>query len=62
MTKSKPAKLVEKANARLREFTRHEREEGIHPSVEALQRRPQMRGEENRKAVEYARIERGRMS
>lgn len=62
MTKSKTVKPAEKANTRLREFTRHEREQGTHPAIEALQRRPKERGEENRKAVEYARIDRGRMS
>ncbi|SNR55014.1 hypothetical protein EYF88_12660 [Paracoccus sediminis] len=62
MTKSKTEKPAGRTNIRLREFTRHEREEATHPSVEALQRRPQMRGEENRKAMEYARIERGQMS
>lgn len=47
---------------RLREFTRQERESGTHPAIEALRTRPKMRGEENRKVVEYARIERGRLS
>lgn len=47
---------------RLREFTRHERESGTHPAIEILRTRPQMRGEENRRFREYARIERGQMS
>lgn len=48
--------------ARLREFTRHERESGMHPAIMALRSRPATRAEENRKFVEYARIERGHMS
>lgn len=48
--------------SRLREFTRQERESGTHPAIDALRSRPKQRGEENRKAVEYARIERGRTS
>lgn len=51
-----------KGTTRLREFTRHERESGTHPAIEALRSRPQMRGEENRMIVEFARIERGQMS
>ncbi|MDP5307078.1 hypothetical protein [Paracoccus spongiarum] len=47
---------------RLREFTRQERESGTHPAVEALRSRPQKRGEENRKAAEFLRIERELMS
>ena len=47
---------------RLREFTRHERESGMHPAIMALRSRPAARAEENRKFVEYARIERGQMS
>ena len=46
----------------LREFARQERESRTHPAIEALRSRPQTRGETNRKAVEYARIERGQMS
>lgn len=48
--------------ARLREYTRQERESRTHPAVETLRSRPQVRGEENRKAAEYLRIERGQMS
>lgn len=48
--------------SRLREFLRQDRESGIHPAIEALRSRPKARREDNRKAVEYARIERGRMS
>lgn len=48
--------------SRLRAFTLHEREAGTHPAIVALRNRPQTRGEDNRRAVEYARIERGRLS
>lgn len=47
--------------ARMREFTRQEREAGTHPSITALRTRPQMRAEDNRKAAEYLRIERDQM-
>lgn len=53
---------AEPGATRLREFARQEREAGIHPAIEALHRRPVTRGDDNRKAVEYARIERGRTS
>ena len=61
---TKPISDTPKSNGtnRLREFTRQEREEGTHPAIQALRSRPQMRGEENRKIVEYARIDRGQMS
>lgn len=48
--------------SRLREYTRQERESGVHPAIETLRTRPQMRGEENRKTSEYVRIERGQMT
>lgn len=46
--------------ARLREYTRQEREDAPHPAIQLLHRQPKMRGEGNRKMAEYARIERGR--
>lgn len=49
-------------SSRLREFVRHERESGLHPAIEALRSRPKQRSLQNRKAVEYTRIERGRLS
>lgn len=60
---TKPIKDIspDKGTIRLREFTRQERESGTHPAVEALRSRPKVRSEENRKAVEYARIERGQV-
>lgn len=46
---------------RLREYTRQERESGIHPAIAALRSRPQKRDSASRKIAEYMRIERGRM-
>ena len=62
MTKLISDKPKEKGTSRLREFTRQEREAGIHPAIVALRSRPQTRSEENRRFAEYARIERGRVS
>ena len=45
---------------RLREYTRQERESGMHPAIATLRSRPQTRGEENRKTAEFLRIARGR--
>lgn len=50
------------ANPRVREFIRQERQEGLHPAIQALHARPQDRAETNRKAVEYSRIARGRLT
>lgn len=49
------------AGARLREYTRQERQASTHPAIAALRGRPQMRGEENRKAAEFLRIDRAQM-
>ena len=62
MTKPITDQPQAKGAARLREFTRHERESGTHPAIAMLRSRPQTRSEENRKVVEYARIERGQTS
>ena len=61
---TKPISDTPKSNGtnRLREFTRQERESGTHPAIDKLRSRPQMRGEENRKAAEFFRIEREHMS
>lgn len=48
--------------ARLREYTRQERESGMHPAIAALRSRPQDRGAENRKTAEFLRIDRNRVS
>ncbi|MBO9453600.1 hypothetical protein J7376_10640 [Paracoccus sp. R12_1] len=50
------------AGTRLREYTRQEREAGMHPAVATLRARPQTRGQENRKTAEYLRIERDRLA
>ena len=47
--------------ARLREFTRQEREASTHPAINTLRARPQMRGDDNRKIAEFTRIERDQM-
>ncbi|MBK4218027.1 hypothetical protein JJJ17_19025 [Paracoccus caeni] len=59
MSKADKSKTHESGGTRLREFTRQERESGVHPSVAALHSRPQTRSDENRKVTEYSRIERG---
>ncbi|MDB6181268.1 hypothetical protein [Paracoccus fistulariae] len=50
---------VHAGNARLREFTRQERESGVHPYIAALRSRPKDRPADGRKLSEYTRIERG---
>ncbi|WP_435165633.1 hypothetical protein [Falsirhodobacter sp. 1013] len=50
-------------DSRLKRYTQIEktqREEGSHPSTVAVHRRPAERGDDNRRAEHYARIERGR--
>ncbi|MDO5631271.1 MAG: hypothetical protein Q4G22_05465 [Paracoccus sp. (in: a-proteobacteria)] len=49
------------STARLRAFTQHERQSGMHPAIQALRSRPQTRAEDGRKTAEYLRIARGRM-
>ncbi|MBU3031034.1 hypothetical protein [Paracoccus marinaquae] len=48
--------------ARLREFTKKERETGLHPAVAALRSRPKTRDGDGRKTAEYVRIERGHLT
>lgn len=62
MTKPITDQQQDRGTSRLRAYTRQERESGVHPAVAALRSRPQTRSEENRRAMEYARIDRGRMS
>lgn len=50
------------ADSRLAHFAQTEREAGVHPVVRALHSRPLARTETNRRAVEFARIERGHMA
>ena len=46
--------------SRTRNFTRQDRESATHPAIEALRMRPRGRDESgNRRAAEFARIERG---
>lgn len=59
MTKHISDRPRENGNARLREYTRQEREAGTHPSVAALSSRPRDRDGDGRKTAEYARIDRG---
>ncbi len=47
---------------RLREYTQQERHSGVHPAIETLRTRPQTRGETNRKAAEFVRIDRGQQT
>ena len=46
------------SSARLREYTRQDRESGTHPAIATLRNRPKDRSGENRKMAEFARIER----
>lgn len=48
-------------SGRTRNYTRQERESGLHPAIAALRMRPRARSSEetNRRAAEFARIERG---
>ncbi|MFC3168130.1 MULTISPECIES: hypothetical protein [Paracoccus] len=62
MTKTLTDTPQDSGATRLREYTRQERESGTHPAVEVLRSRPQTRSEENRRTVEYLRIERGHVS
>ncbi|MFV0384314.1 hypothetical protein [Paracoccus sp. (in: a-proteobacteria)] len=48
------------SEARLREFTRQERESGVHPAIDTLRSRPKDRSADGRKTAEFARIERGK--
>lgn len=46
--------------SRLKNFTRHERESGLHPAIRALHSRPVSRDPaQNTRAVHYTRIQRG---
>ena len=47
--------------SRILNYTRQDRETGMHPAIAALRMRPRVRSSEeaNRRAAEFARIERG---
>jgi hypothetical protein len=49
-------------STRMREFIRQERETGTHPAVTTLRTRPQERDKDSRKAAQFLRIERGRLT
>lgn len=48
----------EHSGSRLREYTRKERQDGTHPSIDALRKRPHDRDENSRKSSEYTQIDR----
>lgn len=50
------------SNARLREFARQEREQRPHPASLALHARPKNRADDNRKTVEFVRIQKGHLA
>ena len=62
MTKHISDQPRSQAHLRLREFTRQERESGLHAAIEALRSRPQSRDGDSRKTIEYLRIDRGRQA
>ena len=53
---------TETPNVRMREFARHEREEGTHPAIKTLRNRPRAEGDSGRQTEEFVRIERGRQA
>lgn len=61
MTKRSPTGPVE-GNRRVEHYLRQEREDGLHPAVRELHQRATHDEETNRRAVEYARIERGHLA
>jgi len=60
MTRHIADRSDEDSRGRTRHYTRQERESGLHPAVAALRMRPRARSDAaNRRATEFARIERG---
>ena len=60
MTRHIADRSQESSSGRTQYYTRQERESGLHPAVAALRMRPRARSEAaNRRAAEFARIERG---
>ncbi|MTH61957.1 hypothetical protein [Paracoccus litorisediminis] len=60
MTKHIADKLQESGPGRLRNFTRQEREAGLHPSIAILHERPRNAAEaKGRRLAEFTRIDRG---
>lgn len=61
MTKHIADKQHASGPGRMRNFTRHERESGLHPAIAALHSRPRIGAvSDARRVAEYTRIERGR--
>ncbi|KGJ08163.1 hypothetical protein EQ718_04600 [Paracoccus versutus] len=61
MTRHIADRSHENSSGRTQYYTRQERESGLHPAIAALRMRPRVRSSEeaNRRAAEFARIERG---
>ncbi|WP_313351616.1 hypothetical protein [Paracoccus sp. (in: a-proteobacteria)] len=60
MTRHIADRSHESSARRTQYYTRQERESALHPAIAALRMRPHARSEAaNRRAVEFARIERG---
>lgn len=60
MTKHIADHVRDRGESRTRNYTRQERESGTHPTVASLRIRPRQRDSAvNRRATEFARIERG---
>lgn len=51
-----------RGTARAREFLKHERAMGLHAAIRSLHSQPKTRSDDNRKASEYARIARGKLT
>lgn len=62
MTKHISDQPRSQSGTRLREYTRQEREAGVHPAISTLHSRAKERGDENRKTAEFLRIDRGKLS
>ena len=63
MTKHITDKPNETGPGRVRHFTQHERESGVHPAISALHSRPKQRDDEgDKRMAEFTRIERGERS
>lgn len=61
MTKETEQARRDDSGSRTENFLRQEREGGLHPAIKELHQRPTHGDSDtNRRAVEYARIERGR--
>lgn len=60
MSKSPIDQPRDAGSGRVQNYLQQDRESGIHPAIQSLHRQPHARDEEtNRRAAEFARIERG---